>query len=96
MPKNVVERRVRCLAVMYRTSPVASPHASNDEGDDIGGKAVVALCASGVMTTNDHDGVASFLVELSHSTKNNNATTMMDQWLLSENDGEQGGGGCIG
>ncbi len=80
MPKNVVERRKQCLTVMSCPSPVASPHASNDKGDDIGRKAVVDVCAHGARAANDHDGIASFLVELSNSANNSNATTM-DEWL---------------
>ncbi len=89
MKKNVVERRKRCLTVMSRPSPVASPHASNDKGDDIGRKAVVDVCAHGGRAANDHDGIASFLVELGNSANNSHAVTM-DEWLLGENDKEQG------
>ena len=34
MPKNVAERRTRCLEIRARTSPTASPHASDEEADD--------------------------------------------------------------
>lgn len=34
MPKDVKERRQRCLEWMGRQSPTISPHASDDEGDD--------------------------------------------------------------
>ncbi len=60
----------QCLVVMSCPSPVASPHASNDKGDEIGREAVVATYTSKARASNNHDGVASFLVELSHSVNN--------------------------
>ena len=33
MPKELGERRARCLAWMRRPSPTASPNGSDDEGD---------------------------------------------------------------
>mmetsp|Transcript_12320 Transcript_12320/g.36213 ORF Transcript_12320/g.36213 Transcript_12320/m.36213 type:complete len:90 (+) Transcript_12320:544-813(+) len=35
MPKDLAERRQRCLEWMHRPSPVASPHASDEEGDGL-------------------------------------------------------------
>ena len=34
MPKDLAERRSRCLEWMGRPSPTSSPHASDDEGDN--------------------------------------------------------------
>ena len=34
MPKDLQERRARCIEWMTRQSPTASPAASDDEGDD--------------------------------------------------------------
>ncbi len=39
----------------------------------------------------DHNGVASFLVELGHFANNNDVMMMMTQGMVGENDGEQGG-----
>jgi hypothetical protein len=35
MPKDLQERRARCVEWMTRVSPTASPAASDDEGDDV-------------------------------------------------------------
>ena len=35
MPKDLQERRARCIEWMTRQSPTASPAASDDEGDDV-------------------------------------------------------------
>ncbi len=65
---------------------VVSSHVRHDKGDNIGVEAVVAACTSGARAVDDHDGVASFLVELGHSPNNNDAMTMMAQAMLGEND----------
>ena len=35
MPKELQDRRLRCVEWMNRPSPTASPTASDDEGEDI-------------------------------------------------------------
>ncbi len=73
-------------------SPVAFPHASNDKGDNVGAKAVVSACDSRAMEIDDHNGVASFSVELGHSMNNNHTRIIMAHAMVGENDEEQGGG----
>ena len=48
MPKDLEERRQRCIEWIGRLSPASSPHASDDEGDaddDVDGVSAVSAMA---------------------------------------------------
>ncbi len=64
MPSTVQQRRACCLEVMFCPSPVASPHASNDEADDKNGGLLFVPPLTGKGGPLAHDGVALLLMEL--------------------------------